>query len=409
MRKTIIPIMIVAALTLSMPVAAQDVKVSIKADSTFNPADVEAKTFKGFDVDTAKVNTINMALQIASDVAVFSTNDKEVSDAFPFTAYYRQRADWILSSALPEHTNMYSTVTFLNIEEGLNSEAMVVITNLEMEHFFKNKRMKFRIGRLCNTVSESQFFGRIALEESSAHQHGRKIFINDAIEWDGRFKNGTGVYFVGAKPVFKPLNWKGFYAGMHQPFKNKMQMHAILSVNRVDEDNLKNLFTSYSQGDVIYYSYEAEVAHKGRTTTVFLNAGGNIGSVGMIPHTSGTFDILKQSRAYVPYKNKDDAWKETFMTSAGFRMYPSRINPKCKIRQFGLEAEAQGLLSDRFTSINACAYCVMSLTRRMILAYYCTPQFVWQEINPKRADYMAGVVNFLRLSVTVGKPGRMFM
>ena len=395
-----------SAITLS--VQAQDLKVSIKGDSTFNPADVEPKTIKGFDVDTSKVNTINMAMQIASDVAVFSSNDKAITDAFPFNAYFRQRADWILSSALPEHTNMYSTVTFLNIEEGLNSEAMVVVTNLEMEHFFKNKNMKFRIGRLCNTVSESQFFGRIALEDVSAHQHGRKIFINDAIEFDGRFKNGTGVYFIGAKPIFKPLNWKAFYAGMHQPFKNGMQMHTILSVNRIYADDVKSFFPNY-KGHTVYFSYEAEVAHKGRTTTLFLNAGGNVGSIGMIPHTSGTFDIMKQSRAYITVANKDDAFKETFMTSAGIRFLPSRIAPKCIFRKVGLEVEGQGLLSDRFTAVNVCAYCVISLTRRMVLGYYCTPEFVWQDTNPKRHHFMAGVVNFARLSVTVGKPGRMFM
>ena len=396
-------------MVFALAATAQEMKVSIKGDSTFNPADVEAKTMKGFDVDTSKVNVINMAMQIASDVAIFNANDKAIEEAFPFTSYYRQRADWILSSALPERTNMYSTVTFLNIEEGLNSEAMVVITNLEMEHFFKNKNMKFRIGRLCNTVSESQFFGRIALEESSAHQHGRKIFINDAVEWDGRFKNGNGVYFVGVKPMFKPIKLKSIYAGMHQPFKNGMQMHTIVSLNKSHEEELQKLFPSYNHGKNTYFSYEAEVAHKGRSTTVVLNAGGNVGSVGMMPHTSGTFDIMKQSRAYVYYENKKDAAKETFMASAGIRFLPSKIAPKCFVRKVGLEVEGQGLLSDRFTCINACAYCVMSVTRRIVLGYYCTPEFLWQDINPKRQHFMAGVVNFVRLSVTVGKPGRMFM
>jgi hypothetical protein len=51
----------------------------------------------------------------------------------------------------------------------------------------------------------------------------------------------------------------------------------------------------------------------------------------------------------------------------------------------------------------------MSVTRRIVLVYYCTPEFLWQDINPKRQHFMAGVVNFVRLSVTVGKPGRMFM
>ena len=405
-RKAFILMLLVGWGTLSVPSSAQDMKLIMKADSTFNAAYDESKTFKGFDVDTSKINVINMAFQVAQDLAVVNTNNSEVTDALPSKSYFRQRADLVLSSALPERTNVYATVSFMNKEGGTGSNASVVITNLEIEHYFRHN-MKFRIGRLCNSVSESQFFGRIALEESSAHMLGRKIFINDAIEWDGRFRaNGKGVFFVGLKPVFKPFNLKAFYAGMHHPLKNGWQMHTIVSLNRMFEEDLHSTVPDFTGKDV-FFSYEAEVAHKTSTHSVFLNVGGNVGSLGMIPHTSGPYDILKQARPIVT--RKGDSFSETFIPSTGFRLYPAKLNPKNIFKQVGLEAEVQGALTNRFTALNVCAYCKIGITRRLILSYFCTPEFIWQESNPGKPSFMGGVVNFLRLNVTVGKPGRMFM
>ena len=390
----------------SVPSSAQDMKLTLKADSAFNAAYDESKTFKGFDVDTSKINVINLAFQVAQDLAVANTNNSDVTNALPNKSYMRQRADLVLSSALPERTNVYTTISFMNTEEGTRSNASLVITNLEIEHYFRNN-MKFRIGRLCNSVSESQFFGRIALEESSAHMLGRKIFINDAFEWDGRFRvNGRGVFFVGLKPIFKPFNLKAFYAGMHHPFKSGFQMHAIVSLNRMFEEDLQSSVPDFTGKDV-YFSYEAEVAHKTSTHSVFLNVGGNVGSLGMIPHTSGPYDILKQARPVV--KRKGDSFKETFIPSTGFRIYPAKMSPKNIFKQVGLEAEVQGALTNKFTALNVCAYCKIGITRRLILSYFCTPEFIWQNNNPDKPSFMGGVVNFLRLNVTVGKPGRMFM
>ena len=405
-RKAFILMLLVGWGTLSVPSSAQDMKLIMKADSTFNAAYDESKTFKGFDVDTSKINVINLAFQVAQDLAVVNTNNSEVTDALPSKSYFRQRADLVLSSALPERTNVYATVSFMNKEGGTGSNASVIITNLEIEHYFRNN-MKFRIGRLCNSVSESQFFGRIALEESSAHMLGRKIFINDAIEWDGRFRtNGKGVFFVGLKPVFKPFNLKAFYAGMHHPLKNGWQMHTIVSLNRMFEEDLHSTVSDFTGKDV-FFSYEAEVAHKTSTHSVFLNVGGNVGSLGLIPHTSGPFDILKQARSIVT--RKGDSFRETFIPSTGFRLYPAKLNPKNIFKQVGLEAEVQGALTNRFTALNVCAYCKIGITRRLVLSYFCTPEFIWQDSNPGKPSFMGGVVNFLRLNVTVGKPGRMFM
>lgn len=405
-RKAFILMLLVGWGTLSVPSSAQDIKLTMKADSTFNAAYDEAKTFKGFDVDTSKVNVINLAFQVAQDLAVANTNSSDVTDALASKSYFRQRADLVLSSALPERTNVYATVSFLNTEAGASSKASVVVTNLEIEHYFRNN-MKFRIGRLCNSVSESQFFGRIALEETSAHMLGRKIFINDAFEWDGRFRvNGKGVFFVGLKPIFKPFNLKAFYAGMHHPFKNGWQMHTIVSLNRMFEDELQSTVPDFTGKDV-FFSYEAEVAHKTSTHSVFLNVGGNVGSLGLIPHTSGPFDILKQVRPIVT--RKGDSFRETFIPSTGFRIYPAKTYPKNIFKQVGLEAEVQGALTDKFTALNLCAYCKIGITRRLILSYFCTPEFIWQDNNSGKPSFMGGVVNFLRLNVTVGKPGRMFM
>ncbi len=385
---------------------AQEVKFSLGNDSTFNAADDYAQTSEGFDVDINQVNVINLGIQVAQDVGVANANRDEVVEALNTRSYYRQRVDLTVTSALPERTNVYSIITFLNDNSGTSS-AMVTISNLEVEHFFNNN-FKFRLGRLANSVSESQFFGRMALEETSAHVFGRKLFINDALEFDGSFKKKGGPsFFVGLKPQFKPFNLKSVYAGIHQSFKSGMQLHGIFSLNRQFEADMKKYIPDFKGKDV-YFAYEAEAAYKRRGGTVFLNVGGNVGYTGLLPHASGRFDFLNQLAPVV--SRKGDSFKETFTPSGGFRVYPAKIAPSLKfLPQVGLEAEVQGALTDRFTALNVCAYCKVNITRRMVLTYYCTPQFIWQDFKPDKPSYIGGVVNYLRLSVTVGKPTRMFL
>lgn len=385
---------------------AQDITFSLGKDSTFNAADDYAKTSEGFDVDISKVNVINLGLQVAQDVAVASANRDEVIDALANKSYYRQRVDLTVTSALPERTNVYSIITFLNDNSGASS-ATVTVSNLEIEHFF-NDNFKFRVGRLANSVSESQFFGRMALEETSAHVFGRKLFINDALEFDGSFKKKGGPsFFIGLKPQFKPFNLKSVYAGIHQSFKTGLQLHGIFSLNRQFEADMQKYIPEFKGKDA-YFSYEAEVAYKRQAGTVFLNVGGNLGYTGLLPHASGRYDFIGQLQPVVT--RKGDSFKETFTPSAGFRLYPSRLSPSLKfLPQAGLEAEVQGALTSRFTALNVCAYCKLNITRRMVLTYYCTPQFVWQDFRPDSPSFIGGVVNYLRLSVTVGKPTRMFL
>ena len=387
-------------------VHAQKVTFDVGRDSTFNAAEDYAQVNEGFDVDITQLNVINLGAQIAQDVAVASANSNEVKSALTAPSYYRQRVDLMVSSALPERTNIYSTISFLNDNAG-SSSAMVTVTNLEIEHFFR-KNFKFRLGRLANSVSESQFFGRMALEESSAHVFGRKLFINDALEFDGSFKKKGGPsFFIGLKPLFKPFNLKGVYAGIHQAFKGGMQLHGIVSLNRQFETDMEEYIPDF-QGKDVYFSYEAEVAYKQHGGTVFLNVGGNVGYTGLIPHASGRFDFFNQVLPVVD--RKGDSFEETFTPAGGFRLYPSKLAPSLKwLPQVGLEAEVQGALTDRFTALNICAYCKLSITRRMVLTYYCTPQFIWQDFNADKPSYIGGVVNYLRLSVTVGKPVRMFL
>lgn len=386
--------------------AAQDIKLALEKDSTFNAAEDYAKTIDGFDVDITKVNVINIGAQLAYDIAASNANHDEVEAALDNKSYYRQRVDLMLSSALPERTNIYSSISFLNNNSDVSS-VVVSVTNLEVEHFFKN-HFKIRVGRLANSVSESLFFGRMALEESSAHVFGRKLFINDALEFDGNLmRKGGPVFFVGLKPQFKPLNLKSVYAGLHQPFKSGMQMHSIFSFNRQFEADMQQYIPEF-EGNQAYFSYEFEVAYKSPTKMVFLNVGGNLGYEGLLPHAGGNFDFMKQLVPVV--MNKGDSFKETFTPSCGFRIHPAKMSPQWKILpQAGLEAEIQGALASRFTVLNLCAYCKLNLTRRMILTYYCTPQFIWQNFNEASPSYIGGVVNYLRLSVTVGKPSRMFL
>ena len=177
---------ILILLEVVLCVHAQKVTFDVGRDSTFNAAEDYAQVNEEFDVDITQLNVINLGAQVAQDVAVASANSNEVKSALAAPSYYRQRVDLMVSSVLPERTNIYSTISFLNDNAGLSS-AMVTVTNLEIEHFFRNN-FKFRLGRLANSVFESQFFGRMALEESSAHVFGRNLFINDALEFDGSFK-----------------------------------------------------------------------------------------------------------------------------------------------------------------------------------------------------------------------------
>lgn len=387
-------------------VGAQNLKLSIGNDSTFNAAEDYAKTNAGFDVDITKVNVINLGVQVAQDIAVANANYDEVVSALSNKSYYHQRVDLMVWAALPERTNIYSTIAFLNSNSDATS-TMATIVNMEVEHFF-NSHFKFRVGRLSGSVSESQFFGRMALEESSAHIFGRKLFINDALEFDGNFlKEGGPVFFIGLKPQFKTFNLKGGYAGIHQPFKNGMQVHGIFSVNRQFEADLQKYIPDF-RGKQTYFSYEGEVAYKRTTGSIYLNVGGYLGYRGLLPHAGGNFDFMKQLMPLVA--DKSDSFTETFTPSCGFRIYPAKITPSLKfLPQAGLEAEVQGALTSRFTALNICGYLKLNITRRMILTYYCTPQFIWQNFNNTKPSYIGGVVNYLRLSVTVGSPSRMFL
>lgn len=401
-----VKLIVLLLLGSAIQAVAQNMKLALEKDSTFNAAEDYAKTIDGFDVDITKINVINIGAQLAYDIAASNVNNKEMEDALDNKSYYRQRVDIMLSSALPERTNIYSNISFINNSSDVSS-VVVSVTNLEVEHFFMN-HFKFRVGRLANSVSESQFFGRMALEESSAHVFGRKLFINDALELDGNFLKQNGpVFFVGLKPQFKPFNLKSVYAGLHKPFKSGMQLHSIFSLNRQFEADMLQYIPDF-RGKQAYFSYEFEVAYKSPTRMVFLNVGGSLGYQGLLPHTGGNFDLMKQLAPVV--MNKKDSFKETFTPSWGFRIHPAKMSPQWKILpQAGLEAEIQGTLTDRFTVLNLCAYCKLNLTRRMILTYYCTPQFVWQSFNETGISHVGGVINYLRLSVTVGKPSRMFI
>ena len=202
---------------------AQDFSIKIGGDTTFNAAEEKAKTYEGFDVDTSKLNVLNIGMQVVQDFAGATANEKDIVRSLYARSYFRERADLLTAAALPGRTNMYFTASFMQEDAGVKNAASVIVTNLEIEHYFK-KNLKLRFGRLANGVSESQFFGRVAIEETSAHVYGRKIFIHDAFELDGAFSKNGPKYFIGVKPVFKPLNFKAAYAGINIPFKNGFKM-----------------------------------------------------------------------------------------------------------------------------------------------------------------------------------------
>lgn len=402
MRKGLI--LFVCVLFSSSIALAQGIKLKVENDSTFNAAEDYANLSEGFDVDITKLNEINIGAQLAQDAAWVTANETEAISALANKSYYQQRADLNISSALPERTNIYTILSFIGSDFNTTS---LVISSLEIEHFF-NTNFKFRVGRLNNKVSESQFFGRIALEESSAHVFGRNIFINDAIEFDGSFKKRGGPsFFIGIKPYFNDLNLKAIYAGIHQSLKSGIQLSSILSMNRQLEADLKKYLPDH-QGVQTYFSYEAEIAYKQPAGSVFLNVGGNLGFKGIVPHAGGRMNLLKGLAPVVG--REGDSFKETFTMAGGARLRPSKLSSSLEfLPSAGLEMEVQGGLTSRYTALNVCAYCKINITKRMVLTYYCTPQFIWQDYNDERTSYIGGLSQFLRLSVTVGKPTRMFL
>ena len=404
-KKILVVLLLAGWMSSALSVAAPKVSVELTPDSTFVAADVEVKSFKDFDVDTSKVNVINLGMQISIDAVMSHSNPGEVSAALANPSYFRQRADMVFSAALPQHTNVYATLSFINGDGGANM-GKIFFTNLEIEHFFKN-HTKIRAGRLANSVSESQFFGRIALEETSAHYYGRTVYINDAVEFDGSLRHlGGPVYFIGIKPQFKPLNLKAVYAGLHQPFKCGLQTHVIVSLNRQFEQDMQKYIPTFTGTDM-YGSWEAELAYKNPAVTAFINVGSNISYRGLLPHVTGAMDFMQQFMPVVTDKSK--SFNETFMGSVGLHLHPSKLSPVMKfLPMIGVEAELQGALTDKFTAVNVCAICKFSLTRRLVLTYNCVPQFIWQSFNPDKPAYVGGAVHFLRLSIVAGKVGRLF-
>ncbi|MCR4558498.1 MAG: hypothetical protein K5685_00285 [Bacteroidales bacterium] len=400
---------IILLLIISTTTKAQDVLLKLGGnDTTFNAAEDRAKTSGGFDVDTSKskLNVINLAMQIAQDVAFATGNQKEVIDNLPFKSYYRQRADLIMSAALPGRTNIYFTGAFLQEKEGVKDAARVIAANLEIEHYFR-KNMKIRFGRLGNSVSESQFFGRIGLEETSAHNYGRKIYINDAVEFDGAFSKTGPIYFAGIKPVFKPVGFKGMYAGMVFPFQSGLKLHYIVGMYRnFESDSVSKKV--YFDDKESYFACEVELAQKWKKATLYVNAGSTAGYRGLYYHTSGPFDFIRQMRPAIT--DKESSFKENFITAGGVRIFPAKMSKNWKfLQQVGLEGEIVGGFSDDFTAVNLCAYARINLTKRLVLTYYCTPEFVDQSFNKMKPEKVSGVVNFFRLSVTAGSPGRLYM
>lgn len=392
---------------LAMPLTAQKLTLNLESDSTFNAAndDDDIRPEQNFDKPPGWLNEINIGAQFAQDLAYSSVNKKELEAGVPSTAYYRQRVDLIVTSALPERTNFYSILTFLNTEEN---SCQLTLSNLELEHFFSNN-YKVRVGRLVNSISESMFFGRVALEETSSHVFGRKVFINDAVEFDGSFaQKGGPSFFLGFKPYYNHLNLKAVYAGIHQGLSSGLQGHAIVSVNRQLGENLRKYVPTFEGNVQSYFAYEAELAYKKPQGSAFLNVGGYLGYQGLIPHVQGKFDYTKQLNLAV--LDTKDSHKETFTMATGFRLRPNKIDPSLKwLSQVGFETEVLGALTSKFTVLNINAFAKIGITRRLVLTYYCTPQFVWQYTNPDKPSFVGGITNFLRLSLTIGKPARTFM
>lgn len=374
-------------------------------DKTFNAAEEQAKTFEGYDVDITRPGQINLGIQVAQDVVAMTSKSKEMLEHITKHDYYKQRMDLMLSAALPERTNVYTILSF--VATGSNTVNLAVV-NMELEHYFPGNHVKFRVGRLINKLSESQYFSRIALGESAAHVFGRSPFENDALEFDLNLKDkGLPVFFLGIKNRYDPVNIGGVYAGFHHRFKQKTQIYFVASALKQFENELKVNFPEY-HGQRWHYAYEAEVAYRERAYAVFCNIGGYINYIGMMPHASGRHDFFQQFRPLI--NDGKRALKETFTPSVGFRLKPALLNQHLKfIPIMGVESELLGGFTERLKALNIYGYIKFNITNRLIFTYACNPQFVWNKREDEMPVFQCGTTNFFRLSLTVGKPTRMMM
>ena len=374
-------------------------------DKSFNAAEDYAQTFEGYDVDTKNPGHVNLGVQVAQDFMAMSSNHSSVIETLNYDSYYRQRIDFMLSSALPERTNLYA---ILSCSVTGMSETSFSILNLEVEHYLKGDHVKFRLGRLISKLSESQFYGRIALGDNAAHTFGRTPFVNDAFEMDINLKDmGLPVFIVGLKNSYKPVNISGVYVGAHHRFKESFQTYLLLSATRQFARTLARV-PGYEGGNRWYYSYEAEVAWKRPEYCLFANIGGYIDYIGALPHSSGKYDMVKH---YMPIvKDTRHSMRETFIPAIGVRLRPAKLWDALKfVPMAGFEAEAVGLGHKEQTTLNMYGYVKFNLTNRLILSYACNPQFVWDKRTSPEYDMLSGTTHYVRLSLTVGKPARMMM
>lgn len=397
MKKLLSAVILVFAVLETL---AQNITVKIDNDSTFDAANFEVVASEEFD-NIAPVHTVNIAFQTLCDIVFTSTSLDDDRFSAPDN-YLRERADLLFSSKLEDNTNIYALMAFLNTQDGVNSDSKLVVPNVEIEHYFKKGNCKVRVGRLLNSLTKSQYFGRIAVEQSSAHVYGRKVYINDALEFDGRIGNGSvaAYYCLGIKPRFKKLDLRGVYGGASKNFASGLRMHCLLSFNRQFEDELKNEITGY-EGSNTYFAGEIEFSIKKAMFEAYANCGGYTHYVGRVPHSSNAYDYLKFLSPVV--SDTHNSLKETFIHAYGMRFFPKSNF----FSQVGLESEFLGSFSNNFSAYNFCAYMKLSLTRRLLLTYYCTPQVIKQQTVDKTTGDYSACGNFLRLSVLVGKPVRM--
>lgn len=376
-----------------------------KVSNNYDPLLDQTDSILGFNNKSGSPDVINFGCQLSQDFTTTTCNHDWVKEQLGYNSTYTQRIDFILSSQLAEKTKANVIVSY-NI---LDSKSYTLLPlNLEISHYFTD-HLNVRFGRLISKLSESQFYGRLALGEDASHTFGRTPFVNDAFEILYKVGINKPVFFIGAKTCYDNPSFEGIYCGIHNITAKGLQSYLLLSTIKEHVSTIVKSIKNYAGSNRWYFSYEGEIAYKKPEQCYFLGIGGYVDYIGAIPHAQRKRDLMASSLPTITESNK--ALKETFIPMCGFRLRPDKINPKFNfLAMAGFEAEMQGMLTNKYTSLNMFGYLKFKITNRLILTYACNPQFTWFSKGESSSfKFLGGTAHYLRISLTIGRPNRMMM
>jgi hypothetical protein len=300
-----------------------------------------------------------------------------------FVNTYWIRFDISLNANITDttHFDYLMALRILALDSGVQENFSYTILQCEIGQDIGPVTLK--IGRLAEKFSESRFFGRLALGEDDAHVFGRTPFVNDAVEFMllKDIKNLTFSFYTGAKFVYMPLDFAGYYAitdisvplGKKDQFK--FDIFGIYSLNRQFEKSLEVLFPSADK-DNYFHGVEGEVALTFfNMVTAFANIGFWVNYQGYMPHCSGPRDILRLNAPIID--DKTNSLGDSLIPCVGIKVTPGIILTNKKkgdkeifsLDEITLEAEVLGIGYEGMYAFNIYGHIGMSFFDTLFISY----------------------------------------